>query len=117
MTEEDLNDLDLEVNVTKLGGSNDDSGPINKAPNSSGSHRPAATTNRSFNFQMPALFDTKVKKALWGFLAFAVFLTGICLIGVSLKKVDSTEYGLEYNIHNKQLDEIAKAGGLHIGVS
>lgn len=117
MTVEDLNNLDLEVAVKKLGGSND-SGPLivdNTVPNSSGSRRPTATTRSPI--QMPALFDTKVKKALWGCLAFAVVLTGVCLVGVSLKKVDSTEFGLEYNVHNKQLDDIAKAGGLHVGVS
>ena len=32
-----------------------------------------------------------------------------------MKKVSSTEYGLEYNVYTKQLDEIAKGGGLHAG--
>ena len=32
-----------------------------------------------------------------------------------MKKLDSTEYGLQYNVHNKQLDEAAVSGGLHLG--
>lgn len=118
MAGKDLKDLDLEVNVTKLGGIEKESDPINSTQASPGPNRSGASSdNPRLDFRMPALFDTKIKKALWGLLAFAIVLTGICLVGVSLKKVDSTEYGLEYNIHNKQLDDIAKAGGLHVGVS
>ena len=111
-------EIDLEINATKVGGNENNSGPINSATQSSGSNRPGSVSdNRSLNFRMPALFDTKLKRVLWGCLAFAGILTGVCLVGGSRKKIDSTEYGLEYNIHNKQLDDIAKAGGLHVGVS
>jgi len=53
-------------------------------------------------------------------IALYVFL-GVCLIviigvlGASFGKVASTEYGSEYNIHKKELDEAAKSGGLFIG--
>ena len=77
--------------------------------------RSAAPTRSSFEW--PKMFDTKPKKYAWAFLGLAVVVTAISVLAVSFKKVDSTEYGLEYNVHNKQLDEIAKGGGLHIGVS
>ena len=46
---------------------------------------------------------------------FAVLFTSAILIAVSLKKIKSTEYGLEYDIYTKQLDDAAKVGGLHAG--
>lgn len=37
------------------------------------------------------------------------------LIGVSLKKLSSVEYGIEYDRWAKELDDAAKQGGLHAG--
>eukprot|EP00980_Cylindrotheca_fusiformis_P006482 scaffold1377_cov126-Cylindrotheca_fusiformis.AAC.27 len=44
-----------------------------------------------------------------------VLIIAISLISVSLKKVDSTEFGIQYNIHKKELDDAAKTGGLFAG--
>ena len=37
------------------------------------------------------------------------------LIGMSLKKVSSTEYGVSYTKYSKQLADAAKSGGLYAG--
>jgi len=44
-----------------------------------------------------------------------VLLISSILIGVSLQKLSSTEYGLSYDVNLKELDAAAKAGGLHSG--
>jgi len=49
-----------------------------------------------------------------GFVALLLLISAV-LIGVSLKKLTSTEYGLAYDVHLKKLDDAAKAGGLHSG--
>lgn len=48
-------------------------------------------------------------------LGFVVLCVAIGLIAASLKKVETTEYGLEYDIHAKELDDAAKSGGLFLG--
>jgi regulator of protease activity HflC (stomatin/prohibitin superfamily) len=50
-----------------------------------------------------------------GVFTFVVLLTGIILLITSLKKLESTEYGVEYNSHSKQLDDATKSGGLFAG--
>lgn len=45
----------------------------------------------------------------------SVLLVSSILIGVSLKKLSSTEYGVQYDRHKKLLDDAAKTGGLHSG--
>jgi hypothetical protein len=50
-----------------------------------------------------------------GVFVFVVLVTGIIVLVRSLNKLDSTEYGVQYNSHSKQLDEAAKTGGLHAG--
>ncbi|CAB9500914.1 SPFH domain / Band 7 family [Seminavis robusta] len=67
------------------------------------------------NFTCASLFDKTWKQIAWGIFGIAVLATAIALLATSLKKVDSTEYGLEYNVHNKQLDDLTKEGGLHTG--
>jgi len=47
--------------------------------------------------------------------AFVVVCVAIGLIAASLKKVESTEIGLQYDIHAKELDDAAKSGGLFLG--
>ena len=42
-------------------------------------------------------------------------IIGIILIIVSLKKVEDTQYGVEYARFSKKLDDAAKSGGLFIG--
>jgi regulator of protease activity HflC (stomatin/prohibitin superfamily) len=49
------------------------------------------------------------------FLVLAVVATVIGLLASSFRKLGSTQYGLEYNVHKKQLADAATAGGLHAG--
>lgn len=58
--------------------------------------------------------DRTKKIALWSF-AFVVLVVAVALLGVSLKKVSSTEMGVQYDIHAKQLDDAIKSGGLFLG--
>lgn len=98
-------DQDLEVNKpTKVTN-------LSNPPQQS---RSSSTTRRGQGGSM-SWCDTQPKKIAWGCFIFVLLITAATLLGVSLKKVESTEYGLEYNIHSKQLDAIAKVGGLHLG--
>jgi len=53
--------------------------------------------------------------AVWLTIAFVVVSVSFGLIIASLKKVPSTEMGVQYNVHKKQLDEATKSGGLFLG--
>jgi hypothetical protein len=59
--------------------------------------------------------EVKRRRILLVCFAIIVFITGIGLLIVSLRKVEETSYGVQYNIHKKQLDDAAKSGGLFIG--
>jgi hypothetical protein len=67
--------------------------------------------------------NTEVARALtvlcsrnaWLCFAFVAFCTGFGVLIASLRKVDETSYGVEYNIHKKQLDDAAQSGGLFLG--
>ncbi|KAL7537554.1 hypothetical protein ACHAXR_010242 [Thalassiosira sp. AJA248-18] len=48
-------------------------------------------------------------------LAFVIACVIIGLLAASLKKVPSTEMGVQYNIHKKQLEDATKSGGLFVG--
>ena len=50
----------------------------------------------------------------WTF-ALSCIIVAIGLLASSLKKVPSTEMGVQYNIHKKQLDDATKSGGLFVG--
>lgn len=54
------------------------------------------------------------RKFCWGF-AFVCVCVIIGVLVASLKKVPSTEMGVQYNIHKKELDEAAKSGSLFLG--
>ena len=73
------------------------------------------STHCCTSFSIKKLFDTRTKRLSWYFLGFSIILTSVVLIAVSFKKVSSTEYGLEYNVHKKMLAEYAQSGGLHSG--
>lgn len=60
-------------------------------------------------------FDTPRKQGYWCFGFFCILLSVAIILGVSIKKVDSTEYGVMYNVHSKQLDAAILSGGLHVG--
>jgi len=49
------------------------------------------------------------------FLVVAVLFTAIGLLAASLRKVDETDFGVEYNRHKKELDDAVKSGGLFAG--
>ncbi|CAJ1959088.1 unnamed protein product [Cylindrotheca closterium] len=59
--------------------------------------------------------EQRIRKIAYGVSAFVVVCVAIGLIASSLKKVESTEFGLQYNIHAKELDDAAKSGGLFLG--
>ncbi|KAL7555296.1 hypothetical protein ACHAWF_018999 [Thalassiosira exigua] len=54
------------------------------------------------------------RRSCWAF-AFVCLVVAISVIAASLKKVPTTEMGVQYNIHKKQLDDAAKSGGLFVG--
>lgn len=62
-----------------------------------------------------ACCDTTAKKWAWGVLVLLALVVGIVLLGLSLKRLESTQYGLEYHPRRKKLDDVAQQGGLHPG--
>jgi regulator of protease activity HflC (stomatin/prohibitin superfamily) len=50
-----------------------------------------------------------------GIFFLVVFCTGLGVLIASLRKVEETSFGVEYNVHSKQLDDAAKSGGLFLG--
>jgi len=50
-----------------------------------------------------------------GFFAFAVFVTGIVLISISLKKIEATEFAISYNPYTKFMKKNALGQGLKSG--
>ena len=53
--------------------------------------------------------------AFVGIFFLLAFIAGLGVLIASLRKVEETKYGVQYNIHKKQLDDAAKSGGLFIG--
>lgn len=51
----------------------------------------------------------------WSVCTVISLIISSILIGVSLKKLSSVEYGIEYDRWAKELDDAAKQGGLHAG--
>lgn len=62
---------------------------------------------------------TNMSPALRRRLCWAFALISVCvavgILAASLKKVPSTEMGVQYNVHKKQLEDAAKSGGLFAG--
>jgi hypothetical protein len=48
-----------------------------------------------------------------GVIIFVALTLGLLI--ASFRKLESTEYGLQYHPRRKELDEAAKTGGLHVG--
>jgi len=65
--------------------------------------------------QYEQIVYTTMKKRAWYFLLFVLLSTALGLIIASFKKLNSTQYGLSYNVHKKQLADAAQAGGIHSG--
>jgi len=55
------------------------------------------------------------KKFVYSLGCCSGLIVAIILISVSLKKLTSTQLGVEYDVWSKQLDDAAKQGGLHNG--
>ncbi|KAL7519108.1 hypothetical protein ACHAWX_004283 [Stephanocyclus meneghinianus] len=66
------------------------------------------------NRDMSASAIHRRKSCCW-IIMLAIILVAIGLLVASLKKVPSTEMGVQYNIHKKQLDDAIKSGGLFVG--
>lgn len=58
--------------------------------------------------------DSGVRKVWCGCTLVVLIITTI-LLSVSIKKLSSVEYGVEYDRWAKELDDAAKSGGLHVG--
>lgn len=73
--------------------------------------RSGSSSSSSWN-----LCDSSWKRFQWcAYLGLPLLLIIIVMLSVSLKKLNSTEYGVEYDWHKKQLDDAVKNGGLHAG--
>lgn len=59
--------------------------------------------------------DATRRNICFGVLVVALLITIIGLLIASLKKVDETSFGIQYNVYTKQLDDAAKSGGLFFG--
>jgi hypothetical protein len=55
------------------------------------------------------------KTMIFRIFALMCILVGFCVLLASLKKVPSTEMGVRYDTHKKQLDDASASGGLFIG--
>lgn len=55
------------------------------------------------------------KRAAWCFSFVLLLILTIILLSVSIHKLSSTEYGVQYNTLSKQLEDAAQTGGLHVG--
>lgn len=83
----------------------------------------STTTNRSRGLDLhldevewrDTCCGTPHKKWCWAFSILVIFVILLVILITSLRKLESTEYGLEYHPRKKELDEAAKQGGLHIG--
>jgi len=56
-------------------------------------------------------FDTTWKKWTWGLSICTLLLVIIILLATSLKKLKSTEYGVQYTPYTKKLEDSARTGG------
>jgi regulator of protease activity HflC (stomatin/prohibitin superfamily) len=56
-----------------------------------------------------------MRRICLGIVILVLVITGVGLLISSMKKVEDTEYGVQYNVHKKQLDDAAKSGGLFFG--
>lgn len=59
--------------------------------------------------------DTVTKRRTWYFVIFCVLLSVAVILGVSIKRVESTELGVVYDVHTKQLNDAVQSGVLHVG--
>lgn len=96
---------DVEGSKAKGGGSSEEQ--TNKT-SALGANRMGHT-----GFECPPL--TKRAKISLCALFVIIFIVLMGILAASLKKLQTTEYGVEYNVHKKVLADAAETGGLHIG--
>ena len=56
-----------------------------------------------------------IRRIAWAVFIFVCLAVVIGVLVSSLTKVDNNEYGVQYNVHKKQLDDASKSGGLFLG--
>lgn len=100
---------------------NDGSSPdVRDERNADSSGQRAFFEELSFTFQEwrsreRSATELRNRKICYIIFAVVVFSTGLGVLIASLRKVDETSYGIQYNIHKKQLNDAAKSGGLFLG--
>eukprot|EP00581_Thalassiosira_minuscula_P026922 CAMPEP_0184414322 /NCGR_PEP_ID=MMETSP0738-20130409/7924_1 /TAXON_ID=385413 /ORGANISM="Thalassiosira miniscula, Strain CCMP1093" /LENGTH=436 /DNA_ID=CAMNT_0026773299 /DNA_START=48 /DNA_END=1358 /DNA_ORIENTATION=+ len=101
---------------------NDSSAPTNKSLSDSNNilWDPVAATEAAASYQSSSSSSSKRKMdcnrtTLYIALAIVLLSVTIGLLASSLKKVPSTEMGVEYDIYTKQLEDATKSGGLFLG--
>ena len=75
----------------------------------------AAATVRHRRASANASMSSVLRRRLCWAFAFVVLCVAVGLIAASLRKVPSTEMGVQYNVHKKQLEDATKSGGLFLG--
>ena len=78
------------------------------------SHR-QVVSNRMDDLRDLRLFDTGCKRFAWWTALCCILIAVAIILGVSINKVESTEYGIQYDVHTKSLKDSAYSGGLFIG--
>lgn len=69
------------------------------------------------NMELPSYLnctDKKVRRK-WMYSTVISVIVALALIIASLRKVSSTQFGVEYNVWTKKLESVSKAGGLFLG--
>ena len=69
------------------------------------------------NMELPSYLNCTDKKVRrnWMYSTMISLIVALALIIASLKKVSSTQFGVEYNVWSKKLESVSKAGGLFLG--
>jgi len=59
--------------------------------------------------------EEKCRKVTLIVIALVIVALGIALLVSSLRKIEETQLGIEYDVYRKELDDAAKSGGLFFG--
>ena len=101
----EFGDVDSEKEVGDVENGNDDGTP--DVPN--------VAATRHIRGEGVNLCDTVTKRVTWCFVIFCVLLAVGIILAFSIKRVESTEYGVVYDVHTKQLQDAVQSGVLHVG--
>jgi len=93
----------------------DDDGDDKKSPGNR--LHPVNDAYQRFRERQRNLSDSqRRKRKVWCVIfTFIVIVTSIGVLVSSMSRVDENDYGVQYNIHKKQLDDAIKSGGLFTG--